>query len=636
MAHLLARGGEVVVLVRPGSRARHDELLAHWQQLARASAARLEIAIGDIELPGLGQGLPAAGLDHVFHLAALYDLAADDAALGRANIEGTRNLLTYLQSGGFRGVLHHLSSIAVAGDLEGTLREDELERGQQHPHPYHRTKFIAERLVRASGLRLRIYRPSAVVGDSRTGVIDRVDGPYYLFKPILRLRNALPAWFPLIGYLETSLNMLPVDHVARVIDIIAHQREGDGQTFHVVDPDPPDFTGTFNLLADAAGAPRIRANIGKTLSKFLPGAATMLGQLGGLKFIRGQILRDLGIPPQVHEALGRPLRFDTTNLDHALADTGLRCPRQAEYVEALWDYWLRHLDPDRDPAALARRRLAGKVVMITGASSGIGAALALQCARAGATVALVARREAQLAEVAAQIHAQGGLATAHVADLADLEACDAVVAAVQAAHGHIDILVNNAGRSIRRPAAESLERWHDFERILQINYYAPLRLIRAVLPQMRARRSGHIVNVLTAGVAMASPNFGAYGASKAALSHLTDTLYAELLAEDIHFTSAYPAFVRTPMMDARVFDERTKAMTPEAAAAWIVDGIVHRKQRVMAMETRRRWILNAVHPKGLTRVTSAIYQIYADHQPSPAAFTVDRMLLKRFIKGKPF
>jgi NAD(P)-dependent dehydrogenase (short-subunit alcohol dehydrogenase family) len=635
--HLLRRGGEVVVLVRPTSRARHEPLLAHWLALANASGARLRIVGGDIETPGLGLDLatPAAQFDHVFHLAALYDLAATEAALARANVEGTQHLLEYLRDGGFRGVLHHVSSIAVAGDLEGTLREDDLDVGQQHPHPYHRTKFHAERLVRASGLRTRIYRPSAVVGDSRTGVIDRADGPYYLFKPILKLRNALPAWFPLLGYLETPLNMVPVDHVAQVIDHVAHQVAGDGQTFHVVDPTPPDFTGTFNLLADAAGAPRIRVNAGKALRKFLPGGAALLGQLGGLKFVRSQILRELGIPPQVHEALGRPVRFDTTNLDRALAGSGLACPPQAQYIEALWDYWLRHLDPDRDPVALARRHLAGKVVMITGASSGIGAALALQCARAGATVALVARREPELTQVAAQVQALGGAASIHVADLADPDACDAVVAAAEAAHGRIDILVNNAGRSIRRPVAQSLERWHDFERVLQINYLGPLRLIRAVLPAMRARRSGHIVNVLTAGVAMASPNFGAYGSSKAALSHITDTMAAELLAEDIHFTSVYPAFVRTPMMDARVFDERTRAMTADTAAAWIIDGIVHRKQRVLEFATRRRWVLNALLPNGVTRLTSAIYQIHAEERPGDG-FAADRMLLKRFIKGKLF
>jgi NAD(P)-dependent dehydrogenase (short-subunit alcohol dehydrogenase family) len=630
---LLARGHAVTVLVRPGTRPKHAALLDHWQALAHSTHAALTVALGDVELPDLGLSTPT--FDQVFHLAARYDIAADEAELMRCNVEGTRNLLAWLQRHAFGGVLHHISSIAVAGDHEGELREDDLDVGQKHPHPYHRSKFLGEQLVRRSGLRFRIIRPGAIVGDSRTGAIDRVDGPYYLFKPILKLRNALPPWFPLLGYLDVPLNMIPVDHAAKVIDALAHREGLDGKTFHLVDPDPPDFTTTFNLIAAAAGAPRIRLDAGKLARKYLPGGAALLGHLGGLRFIRGQILRDLGIPPMVHEALGRKVRFDTTNLDHALAGASLRCPRQADYIEALWDYWLRHLDPDRDPAAVRRRYLAGKVVLITGASSGIGAALARACARAGATVALVARRADQLAAVAVDARALGAHATTHVADLTDLTACDAVVAEVQAAHGRVDVLVNNAGRSIRRPVPESLERWHDIDRIFHINFHAPARLIRAVLPDMRARRSGHIVNVLTAGVAMASANFGVYGASKAALSHLTDTLAAELLAEDIQFTSAYPAFVRTQMMDSRVFDERTKAMTPDDCAVWILDGVARRQQRVLESETRRRWVLNALHPKGLTRVVSALHQVYSEDESGPK-FSVDRTFLARFIKGKLF
>lgn len=624
---LLARGHDVSVLVRPTTRARHTPLLAHWQTLGA-----LTVVAGDLDH---ALGLPAAAYDHVFHLAALYDLGAGAPELLRTNVDGTRHLLAWLQQHNFAGVLHHISSIAVAGDHAGDFKEDDLDLGQSHPHPYHRSKFLAEQLVRGSGLRFRVVRPGAIVGDSRTGVIDRVDGPYYLFKPILKLRNALPPWFPLLGYLDVPLNMVPVDHVARVIDELAHRDGLDGQTFHVVDPDPPSFTDTFNLIAAAAGAPRIRLDAGKLARKFVPGGAALLGQLGALKFIRGQILRDLGVPPEVHAALGRKVRFDTTRLDHALAGAGLRCPRQADYIEALWDYWLRNLDPDRDPAALRRRYLAGKVVLITGASSGIGAALAVACAEVGATVALVARRADQLSVVAADARARGGHATTHVADLTDLSACDAVVAEVEAIHGRVDVLVNNAGRSIRRPLPESLARWHDIDRVFHINFHAPVRLIRAVLPGMRARRGGHVVNVLTAGVAMASANFGVYGASKAALSHLTDTLAAELLAEDIHFTAAYPAFVRTPMMDSRVFDERTRAMTPDDCARWILDGVVRRQQRVIEFSTRRRWVLNALHPRGLTRVVSALLQVYGEDEPGPA-FAVDRQVLKRFIKGKLF
>ncbi|MEZ4426415.1 MAG: SDR family oxidoreductase, partial [Nannocystaceae bacterium] len=585
---------------------------------------------------GVGESaLDVRALDHVFHLAALYDITADEAALTAANVDGTRRLIALLRSGGFRGVLHHASSIAVAGDYAGVFREEQLDVGQRHPNPYQRSKFEAERLVRgAVGVRVRIYRPSAIVGHSRTGEALRADGPYYLFKVALTLRDALPRWFPLYGLLDAPINMVPVDHVAAALDVLAHKPGLDGQTFHVVDPAPPRLLDTWNLLADASGAPRLRRTIGGRFAARFAGVTQLAGQLGGLRFLRDQLLADFKIPREVRDAWRRDVRYDTENLERALAGTGVRCPPQAAYIEPLWDFWLRNLDPDRKPAALREACLSGQVVMITGASSGIGEALAYKCAAAGATVVLVARRELQLARVAATIRDAGGRATVVAADLSSVEDCDRAVAEALAIHDRVDVLINNAGRSIRRPLAASLDRYHDFERVMQLNFFAPVRLIRGVLPGMRARRRGHIVNVLSAGVAMPAPRFGVYAASKAALGSLAGTLAAEHAHEGIFATDALLSWVRTPMMDATGKYKDTRAMTPDEAADVILDGVVRRARTVMTGDTRRRWILNALAPVHLTRLANLVYRLYADDPSEHPELALDRSMLAQLIKGK--
>ncbi|MBI2571547.1 MAG: SDR family oxidoreductase [Candidatus Schekmanbacteria bacterium] len=636
---LLRRGARLCLLLRASSLGPRGDLITMWRESAAQSGSSVEIWPGDVATPGLGTDVPPCSpdkLDHVFHLAALYDLAAPASELERVNVTGTANLIDYLRAGSFRGVFHHVSSVAVAGKHEGTFREADLELGQAQPTAYHASKYAAEKLARAAAgtaLRCRIYRPSAVVGQASTGAMDRVDGPYFLFRAIRKMRDTLPRWFPLVAPAHGPINMVPVDYVAAALDYLAHKEGLDGETFHLVDPAPPRFLDTFNLFADAAGAPRLRRTLDASALSFIPGGPEWLGQLGSLRFIREQIYADLGIPTFLRDAVNDGVRFDTARVDAALAGSGIRCPAQHEYAPALWDYWLRHLDPDRKPDLRWRAAFAGKTVVITGASSGVGEALALRCAASGAHVLLVARRQAELQRVAELIRSTGGRASCYPADLSKLGACDDVAARITADHGAVDVLVNNAARSIRRPLRESLERFHDFERLMQLNYFAAVRLIRAFLPGMRRRRSGHVVNVLTAGVALPTPFFGAYGATKAALSHLTDTLAAEFLAENIHFGSVYLPFVRTPMMDATGVYEKTRAMTPETAAEWIMECVAGRKRHVMSFDTRRRWALNGLAPMTLTRILNVLFQIYDDENPN-AAFALDRMLLQRFVKGR--
>lgn len=232
------------------------------------------------------------------------------------------------------------------------------------------------------------------------------------------------------------------------------------------------------------------------------------------------------------------------------------------------------------PADELRRAIGGRVVLVTGASSGIGRALALQCGRAGATVAMIARRQEALAEVADEIRGGGGMASAHPCDLSDLDALDRAAEAVLAEHGRVDVLVNNAARSIRRRVIDSLDRFHDVERTVQLNYLAPVRLMHRVLPGMLEAGDGHIVNCLTLGVLATPPKFAAYLGSKAALDAYSRSVAAELVEDGVRVTSAYLPLVRTEMIAPTASYEGAPALTPEQAANMLASAMVDRPRRL--------------------------------------------------------
>jgi NAD(P)-dependent dehydrogenase (short-subunit alcohol dehydrogenase family) len=243
--------------------------------------------------------------------------------------------------------------------------------------------------------------------------------------------------------------------------------------------------------------------------------------------------------------------------------------------------------------------LRGKRVLLTGASSGIGAVAAQLFAAEGASVVAVARRADALADVVEKITAGGGSATAMAADLSDLDQVDAVVNAV----GPVDILINNAARSIRRPLIESLERWHDVERVMALNYYAPLRLIRGVAPGMLERGDGHIVNVATWRVLPeSSPMFAAYNASKAALSAVSRVVDTEWGHAGVHSTTVYYPLVATPMIaPTRVYDG-IAALSAEEAAQWLVTAAKTRPIRIAPRKALALRALDVVAPRMLNAV----------------------------------
>ncbi|HWM62648.1 MAG TPA: SDR family oxidoreductase, partial [Solirubrobacterales bacterium] len=255
---LLQREGTVYALVRAGSRGRLEELRTAWG----ADGARVVPIAGDLSQPGLGVSeedlLVLRGtVDHFFHLAAIYDMAAGAEAQEVANVEGTRHAVE-LAGTIEAGCFHQVSSIAAAGLYKGTWSEDMFEEAEDlDTHPYFRTKHESERVVREECPRpWRVYRPGIVVGDSRSGEIDKVDGPYYVFKLLQRARRVLPSWLPTVGIEGGEINIVPVDFVADAIDHLAHQPDLDGRAFHLTDPNPKTAGELLNLFAKAADAPQ--------------------------------------------------------------------------------------------------------------------------------------------------------------------------------------------------------------------------------------------------------------------------------------------------------------------------------------------------------------------------------------------
>jgi NAD(P)-dependent dehydrogenase (short-subunit alcohol dehydrogenase family) len=243
--------------------------------------------------------------------------------------------------------------------------------------------------------------------------------------------------------------------------------------------------------------------------------------------------------------------------------------------------------------------LRGKRILLTGASSGIGAVAAQKLAARGAFVIVVARREALLAEVVATITAAGGSATAIPANLANLDEVDALVETV----GPVDVLINNAARSIRRPLAQSLDRWHDVERVMQLNYYAPLRLIRGLAPGMIERGDGHIINIASWRVLPeSSPMFAAYNASKAALSAVSRVIDTEWGHAGVHSTTVYYPLVATPMIAPTQAYSGVAALSADEAAEWMVTAARTRPIRIAPRKALALRALDVVAPRALNNV----------------------------------
>ncbi len=614
---LLQREGTIYALVRAGSRGRLEELRTSWG----ADGARVVPISGDLAQPGLGVSeedmLTLRGeVEHFFHLAAIYDMDAEAATQEVANIEGTRHAVE-LAGAIEAGCFHQISSIAAAGLYKGIWREDMFEEAEDlDTHPYFRTKHESERVVRQECTRpWRVYRPGIVVGDSRTGEMDKIDGPYYFFKLLQRARRVLPGWLPTIGVEGGEINIVPVDFVASAIDHIAHQPGLDGKAFHLTDPNPKTAGEAINLFARVADAPQAALRLDSDLTD----PATNLVRSGlrlfpPAKRAASAALGRLGIPAGVLNYVNYPTSFDSSQARAALEGSGIEVPPLETYADRVWDYWERNLDPDLFKDRTLSAAVRGKVVLITGASSGIGKAAAVKVADAGATVLLVARSIDKLEETKAEIEAAGGVAHIHRCDMADTEDIERMADEVLAYHGRVDILVNNAGRSIRRSVGLSYDRFHDYERTMQVNYFGAVRLILALLPSMRANKAGHIINVSSIGTQTNPPRFSAYVASKAALDAFGRVIASEVFDDGVHLTTIHMPLVRTPMIAPTRMYDMFPAITPEEAAEMIAGAMAARPKKVATRLGTFGELLYAIAPTASDRILNTAYKLFPESQ----------------------
>lgn len=582
LAHLCERGERIYALVRPGSRARLDSLVQGLGEPGRW-VTPLE---GDLSAELLGLSAedrarmrgPAL---HFVHLGALYDLAADASELERANVTGTRNALQ-LAHDLRAGCFHFMSSIAVAGLYPGTFTEEMFSEAGPLEHPYFRTKHAAEELVRAAcRIPWRIYRPSMVVGDSRSGLMDKVDGPYYLFKVIQKLRDVLPRWVPLIGFEGGYVNLVPVDFVASALAHLMHLPGQDGRCFHLTDPLDRRVGEVLNLFASVAHAPTMSLRLEPALLTSVSSAVRIPGEaLRVLSRVGRRLLQELGIPSTAVELLDYPTRFDARHAQALLTSAGIHVPPLEQYAWRLWDYWERELEPRVGGRPDLAGAVRGRTILITGGSSGIGRATALRLAGAGARVLVLARDPHKLASVRADIVARGGEAHTYSCDITDEESCNRALAQILAEHQHVDVLINNAGRSIRRSIDRTYDRFHDYERLMRLNYFAAVRVTLALLPSMVAQGEGHVINVSSIGVLSSATRFAGYNASKAALEAFSRCAAGEYAARNVHFTVINLPLVRTPMVAPTKLYEAFPLIEPEAAAEKICTAIIHRPDRV--------------------------------------------------------
>lgn len=643
---ILARKGSVVYfLMREDSREKVPALLEYWG----VSKTRAIPVFGDLRAEKLGVSKEdkknlSKNIDHFFHLAAIYDMKAGEEEQMMVNVEGTRNTVMFANDIAAK-CFHHTSSIAAAGMYEGIFREDMFDEAEGLDHPYFATKHESEKIVRQEcKTPWRVYRPGMVVGDSKTGEMDKIDGPYYFFKLIQRIRQMLPPWMPTIGIEGGRINIVPVDYVVNAMDHIAHQDGLDGRAFHLTDPEPMRVGEVLNAFCRAAHAPTMSLRINAALVGFIPKSVKKgLISLTPVRRVTEAVMKDLGLPQEVMQFVNYPTRFDNRDTEKALKGSGISCPPLESYAAPIWDYWERNLDPDLFIDRTLKGQVKGKVVLITGGSSGIGLATAHKVAEAGAITIICGRDEEKLAQAKAEINERGFDVVTYSMDAADMDDCDRFVKLLVENHGGVDVLINNAGRSIRRAIESSFDRFHDFERTMQLNYFGCLRLTMGLLPSMIAKRGGHVINISSIGVLTNAPRFSAYVASKAALEAWTRCAASEMSDVGIKFTTINMPLVRTPMIAPTKLYQNVPTLTPEEAADLIAEAIVYKPVRIATRVGVFGQVLHALMPRVAHTVLNTTFRMFPDSDAARAKddkkapqMSADQIAMQQLLRGVHF
>ena len=643
---ILARKGTTVYfLMRDVSVEKVAALLAYWG----ADESRAIAVQGDIAQAGLGIK-PAerkkfdGKIKNFFHLAAVYDLKADAQTQALVNVDGTRHVVQFANAIK-AGCFHHVSSIAAAGMYEGVFREDMFDEAEGLENPYFATKHESERIVRKEFKgAIRVYRPGLVVGDSKSGEMDKVDGPYYFFKLIQKLREALPSWVPMVGIEGGRINIVPVDYVVDAMDHIGHSKGLDGRCFHLVDPEPMRVGDVLNTFAEAAHAPLMSIRVNAALLGFIPKSIKKgLMALTPVRRVRNAVMKDLGLPDDMMQFVNYPTRFDQRETEAALKGSGISCPRLKDYAWVIWDYWERNLDPDLFIDRTLKGTVKGKVVLITGGSSGIGLSAAQKCAEAGAITVICGRDQDKLDEAQKLISDSGHKLVTFSVDLADMTDCDRMCKWLVEEYGGVDFLVNNAGRSIRRGIENSFERFHDVERTMQLNYFGAVRVTMGLLPEMMKKRKGHVVNISSIGVLTNAPRFSAYVASKAALDAWTRCASSEFADVGITFTTINMPLVRTPMIAPTNLYNNVPTLSPEEAGDMVCKAMIYKPVRVATRLGIAGQILHALLPRVAQIGMNTSFRMFpdstaakGDKSAKPLQMSADQIAMQQLMRGIHF
>ena len=642
---LLERKGAVVhFLIRKESADKVADLRSFWG----VGPTRAVPVFGDLTAKKLGVAADdvkklKGQIDHFYHLAAVYDLGADEETQVAVNIEGTRNTVD-LAKAIDAGHFHHVSSIAAAGLYEGVFREDMFEEAEGLDHPYFQTKHESEKIVRQDcKVPWTVYRPAMVVGDSTTGEMDKIDGPYYFFKLIQRLRQLLPPWMPTVGLEGGRVNIVPVDFVVNALNVISHQKDITKKCYHLVDPVGYRVGDVLDIFSRAAHAPRMNLFINAALLGFIPkGIKKSLMAMAPVRRVRNAVMKDLGLPEDMLTFVNYPTRFDCRETLAALKGSGVTCPNLKDYAWRLWDYWERNLDPELFIDRTLKGTVAGKVVLITGGSSGIGLAAAHKFAEAGATTIICGRDQDKLDEACAEAKAKGYQFIAYSADIADMADCDRFVQLLIDNHGGVDFLINNAGRSIRRAIESSYDRFHDYERTMQLNYFGCLRVTMGFLPGMVAKRKGHVVNISSIGVLTNAPRFSAYVASKAALDAWTRCASSEFADQGITFTTINMPLVRTPMIAPTKIYNNVPTLSPEEAADMIAQACIFKPVRIATRLGITGQLLHALVPRVAQITMNTSFRMFPDSTAAKGSkdakpqLSAEAVALQQMMRGIHF
>ncbi|WP_291992690.1 SDR family oxidoreductase [Candidatus Accumulibacter sp. ACC003] len=645
VTRLLSRPGSIVYfLTRSLELSRLQDLYEYWG----CDDKRVVAIVGDLTQADLGVSKTdirklKGKVEHFFHLAAVYDLKASAEDQQLANVDGTRNTVRLAEEIGARH-FHLVSSIAAAGLYEGLFREDMFDEAENLENPYFRTKHDSEAIVRKEcSIPWRIFRPAIVVGDSRTGEMDKIDGPYYFFKLIQKIRKAFPVWMPTVGIEGGRINVVPVDFVAAAMDHIAHLKNEDGRCFHLTDPTPMRVGDLLNTFARAAHAPEMAMRINAALLGFIPRSVRKaMFALTPVRRIRNAVMKDLGLPDDILDFINYPTRFDCRETQRALKGSGIAVPPLDDYAWRLWDYWERHLDPDLFIDRTLRGKVEGKVVLVTGGSSGIGRATIRKLAEAGAIAITIARDPKTLDETRAEFAAAGLRLITHAVDIADPQQCEELLKSLKDEHGGVDILVNNAGRSIRRGIENSFDRFHDYERTMEVNYFGALRLTMGLLPGMIAKRKGQVINISSIGVLTNAPRFSAYVASKAAMDAWARCAASEFADRGIEFTTINMPLVRTPMIAPTKIYEQVPTLSPEEAADLVVEAIIHKPVRIATRLGIFGALLHSLTPKVAQIVMNTSFRMFTDSSAAThkleksAPQTADQIAFSQMMRGIHF